>query len=93
MSRIEVSLILVNCSCQRSKQHQRAKKDPPADCPVISEYRNLKKFLVVSREKRSILKDSIKCVLHIRSEVKLETFVNSSLFHFTKGLVLGNTIQ
>jgi hypothetical protein len=25
--------------------------------------------------------------------VKLETFVNSSLFHFTKGLVLGNTIQ
>jgi hypothetical protein len=31
--------------------------------------------------------------VHIRSEVKLETFVNSALFHFTKGLVLRNTIQ
>jgi hypothetical protein len=31
-----------------------------------------------------------KCVLHIRSKVKLETFVNSAFFHFTKGLVLTN---
>ena len=29
----------------------------------------------------------------IRSEVKLETFVNSVLFCFIKGLVLRNTIQ
>jgi hypothetical protein len=34
-----------------------------------------------------------KCVLHIRSKVKLGTFVNSSLFCLTKGLVLRNTIQ
>jgi hypothetical protein len=60
---------------------------------VISEYTNWKKLLVVLREKRSILKASVKCVLHIRSEVKLQTFVNSALLHFTKGLVLGNTIQ
>jgi len=54
---------------------------------------NLKKLLVVGRKKRSILQDSVKGVLHIRSEVKLETFVNSALFHFTKGFVLRNTIQ
>ena len=42
---------------------------------------------MVGREKRSILQDSIKCVLHIRSEVKLDTFLNSALFCFTKDLV------
>jgi len=63
-----------------------------ADSPVISEYTNLKKLLVVGREKRSILQDSVKCVLHIRSKVKLETFVNV-VFRFTKGLVLRNAIQ
>jgi len=47
---------------------------------------------VVGREKGSILQDHVKCVLHIRSEVKLDTFVNSA-FCFTKGLVLRNTIQ
>jgi len=52
---------------------------------VISEYINLKKLLVVQREKRRILHDSVKCVLHIRSEVKLETFVHSALFCFTGG--------
>jgi len=31
--------------------------------------------------------------MHIRSEMKLETFVNSALFHFTKGLALRNSIQ
>jgi len=48
---------------------------------------------VVGKEKGSILPDSVKCVLHKRSKVKLETFVNSTLFRFTKGLVLRNTIQ
>jgi len=48
---------------------------------------------VVGREKGNILQDHVKCVLHIRSAVKLDTFVNSVLFHFTKGLVLRNTIQ
>jgi len=60
---------------------------------VILEYTNLKKLLAVGREKRSILQDSVKCVLHIRSEVKLETFVNSALFRFMKGYVLRNIIQ
>jgi len=31
--------------------------------------------------------------MHIRKEVELETFVNSALFHFTKGLVLRNSIH
>jgi hypothetical protein len=43
-------------------------------------------LLVVRRDKRSILHDSVKCVLYIRSEVKLETFVNSTMLCFTKGL-------
>ena len=45
-----------------------------------SKYTNLKKLLVVGCKKRSILQGSVKCVLHTRSEVKLETFVNSALF-------------
>ena len=60
--------------------------------PVISEYTNLKKLLVVGREKGSILQARVKCVLHIRSEANLDTFVNSALFCFTKGLVFKNTI-
>jgi len=81
-------------NCQRSKQHQGGlNRMRQADSLVISEYTNLKKLLVVGREKGSILQDSVKCVLHVRSEVKLETFVNSVLFHFTKGLVLRSTIR
>jgi len=81
-------------NCQRSKQFQGClNRTRQADSPVISEYANLKKLLVVGREKGSTQQDSVKCVLHIRSEVKLDTFVNSALFHFTKGLVLRNTIQ
>jgi len=80
-------------NCQRRKQHQGGlNRTRQADSPVISEYRNWEKFLVVGRKKRSILEDSVKCVLHIRSEVKLDTLVNSALFLFTKGLVLRNTI-
>jgi hypothetical protein len=41
----------------------------------------------------SILQDSVKCLLHVRSEVKLDTCVNSALFHFTKGLVLTDITQ
>jgi len=71
-------------SCQRSKQHQGSlNRTCQAVSLVISEYTNLKKLLVVGREKRSILQDSVKCVLHIRSKVKLDTFVNSALFRFT----------
>jgi hypothetical protein len=44
-----------------------------------------KPYAVVQNSK--YLKD-----LHIRSEVKLETFVNSALFRYTKGLALRNSI-
>ena len=81
-------------SRQRSKQHQGGvNRTCQADSLVISENTNLKKLLVVGREKGSILQDSVKCVLHIRSEVRLDTFVNSALFRITKGLVLRSTIQ
>ena len=81
-------------NCQRGKENQGGlNRTPQANSPVISEYTNLKKLLVVGREKRSILQDSVKCVLPIRSEVKLDTFANSALFCFTKDLVLRNTIQ
>jgi hypothetical protein len=69
-----------------------SKKDPPGRLSRDFRIHKLEKCLLVGRETRSILQDSAKCVLHI-SEVKLETFVNSALFRFTKGLVLRNTIQ
>jgi hypothetical protein len=82
-------------SCQRSKQHQGGlNRTSQADSLGISEHTNLGGgVLVVGSEKRSILQDSVKCVLHIRSEVKQDTFVNSVLFPFTKGLVLRKTTQ
>jgi hypothetical protein len=81
-------------NCQRSKQLQGGPtRTRQADSPVISEYTNLKRLLVVWRGKRSTQQDGVKYVLHIRSVVKLGIFVNSVLFCFTKGLVLRNTIQ
>jgi len=70
-------------NCQRRKHQWGLNRTRQADSLGISEYTNLKKLLVVGREKGSILQDSVKCVLHIRSEVKLDTFVNSALFRFT----------
>jgi len=66
-----------------------------ADSSGISEDTNLeKKSLLLGRgKKRSILPDIVQCVLHIGSEVKLDTVVNSALFRFTKGLILRNAIQ
>jgi len=83
-----VSQVLSISNCQRRKP----KQDPPVRLSSDFGIHEIKKGLVAGREKRSILQDSVKCVLHI-SEVKLETFVNSALFHFTKGFVLRNTIQ
>jgi hypothetical protein len=77
---------------EKQKTPRGPKKDPPG---TLREFQDtdLKKCLLVGRETRNILQDSVKCVLHIRSEVKLETFVNSAFFRFTKGLVLRDTIQ
>ena len=61
--------ILMTFNCQRSKQHQGdLNRTGHADSPVISEHTNLKKLLVVGREKGSTLQDSVKCVL--RSETR-----------------------
>jgi hypothetical protein len=80
--------------CQRSKQHQGGlNRIRQADSPVISEYKNWTKLLLVGREKGLILQERANYVLHIRSEVIPDTFVNSALFRFTEGLVLRNPIQ
>jgi hypothetical protein len=93
-SRIAVNRILLNCNCQTIKQHKGGLNSTRQRyCPGISEYMNWKKLLVVGREKGSILQESVKCVLYIGSEVRLDTGVNWALFRFTKGLVLRNTIR
>jgi hypothetical protein len=68
-----------------------SKKDPPGKLSRDFRIQEHEKMCVGGRERRRILQDSVKCVLHVRSEVKLETFVNSA-FQFTKGLILRNTI-
>jgi hypothetical protein len=92
-SRTEVNPALMTFNCQRSKHQGGLNRTRQADSLGISGYTNMKKCLLVGRETRSIMQDSVKCVLHVRREVKLETFVNSVLFRSTKGLVLRNTIQ
>jgi hypothetical protein len=87
--RVEVSQVLMTFNCQR-RDHNRTCQGAST---LISEYTNLIKLLEEGRKKRSIVRDSVKYELHIKSEVKLETFVYSALFRFTKGLVLRNTIQ
>jgi len=52
-------------NCQRSKQHQGGlHRTHQADSLVISNYTNLKKLLVVEKEKRTTLQDSVKCVCY-----------------------------
>ena len=93
-SRIQPNQVLITFSCQKIKQHQGGlNRAHQADYSGISEYTNWKKLLLVGREERSILQVVIKCALHMRNRVKLNTFVNSALFGFTKGLVLGNTTR
>jgi hypothetical protein len=65
------------------------KQDPPGRLFGDFRIHKLEKTFDGRKGKKSILQDS---VLHIRSEVKLDTFVNSALFCFTKGFVLRNTI-
>jgi len=74
-------------------QRRGPKQDPPGRLSGDFRIHRLGKIVGGWEGKGSILQDSIKCVLHIRSKVKQETFVNFTLFRFTKGLVLRNTIQ
>jgi hypothetical protein len=77
-----------------AKQHQQGpEKDPPSRLSGDFRIHKQEKCVLVGRERRRILQDCVKCVLHIISEVKLKTFVNSALFCFTKVLILRNTIQ
>jgi hypothetical protein len=79
------SILIFNC--QRSNHHQRGpKKDTPGRLSKDFRIHKLEKCSLVGRETISILQDSEKFVLHIRSEVKLEKFVNSVLVCFTKVL-------
>jgi hypothetical protein len=73
-------------------QNWESKQGPPSRLSGDFRIHKLKKIVDGGEGKRSILQDSVKCVLDI-TKVKLETFVNSALFHFAKGIVLRNTIQ
>jgi hypothetical protein len=74
-------------NCHTVKKHQGVLNTTrQAESPVISVYAKGGK-LVVGRENIIILQVRVNCVLHIRSEEKLETFVISALFRFTKGVV------
>ena len=70
-----------------------SEQDPP--CRLFGDFRihKLEKIYGGGEGNRSTLQDSVKCVLHIISEVKLDTFVNSVLFCFAQGLVSRNTFQ
>ena len=69
------------------------KQDPPGRLSGDFRIHKLEKIVGGGEEKRKYPQDCVKCVLHIRSEVKLDTFANFVLFRFAKGLVLRNTIQ
>ena len=76
-------------SCQR----REPKQDLPGRLYGDFTIHKLEKIGGGGERKKKSPARQLKCVLHIRSEVKLETFVNSALFLFAKGLVLRNTIQ
>jgi len=78
---------------EKQTKPRKPKQDPPHRLSVDLRINKLEKIVGGGEGKGSILQDSVKCVLHIRSEVKLDTFVNSSLLFFTKGLILRNAIQ
>ena len=80
-SRIEVSQVPRTFKCQS----RGPKQDPPGKLSGDFRIHKLEKIVGGGGEKESILQGSVKCVLHIRSEVKLETCVNSTLFSFTMG--------
>ena len=88
-SGIQLNQFVMTFRCLRSKQH----KGRLNRTHQISEYTNWKKLLLMGMEERSILQVIVKCVLHVRRKVKLDTFVNSALFHFTNCPFLRNTTQ
>jgi hypothetical protein len=61
-------------------EEQTTPRGPKQDLPgrLSRDFRihNNGKMFAGGREKRSILQDSVKCVPHIRSEVKLDTYIN-----------------
>jgi hypothetical protein len=66
------------------------KFDPPDRLSGDFRTHKLEKIVAGGKGEKSTLSNSVKCVLHIRREVQQDTFVNSALFHFTKGPVLKN---
>jgi hypothetical protein len=82
----------MNCNCQRSNQHHGGINRTLDRFSGDLVDTNWIKLMVVGRG-GNIMPDSVKCMLHIRREVKQGTYVNSALFHFTKGVSLRNTIQ
>jgi hypothetical protein len=90
---MQPSPVLMNCSGHRRNQHHGGlNRTSQTDSPGISVNTEGTELLLVAKA-RNILQDRENFVLHIRSKVKVGTFVNSALLLFTIGLVLRNTIQ
>jgi hypothetical protein len=60
------------------------KQDSKADSPGILAKTSWMQLLLVGRAS-SIMTDSVKCKLHIRTEVKQDALINCALFHFING--------
>jgi len=74
-------------------EKQSTPKKPEQELPgrVAGDFSKQKQDRIsVGGKARGILQDSVKCVLHVRSVVKLDIFVYSALFRFNNSLVLKN---
>jgi len=78
---------------QRINEHQGGlNRTPQADSQGILTNTNWTELLLLGRAS-SIIPDNVRCVLHIRGELKKDAFVNSALFHLAPCLGLSNTTQ
>jgi len=82
----------MNCNGPRSNRHQGGLNIAPPGklCKDFSKHKWDKIVVGEEGKKNYPIRD---CKVRVQSKVKLDTFVNSALFCFTKGLVLRNTTQ
>jgi hypothetical protein len=93
-SRIKVSPALMTFQLPKKQTTPRGLKQEPQN-KLSGDFTIHKheKMFAGGEGKKKYPERQCKACATIRSKVKLETFVNSALFHITKGLLLRNTIQ
>jgi hypothetical protein len=69
------------------------KQEPPGRLSGDFRIQKLEKNIWWWGGKKEVSCSTVEMMLHIRSEVKLDTLESSVIFRFTNGLVLKNTIQ